>query len=102
MCKLVDDRRVCVFLFAFAKTYDRGNTDLKSLHGFLQRALVGLAKIFTSLAVSDDHVRAASRPDHRAGHFAGKSTLLGPTQVLGANLYSRAAGRSDRTPEVKK
>src|SRR6266481_2861563 len=54
-----------------------------------------------SMAVSDDHVRTAQRPDHRAGDFTGKGTLRRPTKILCANLYPGFARSPNRGLQVK-
>src|ERR1039457_2780594 len=59
-------------------------------NGELQLGLVGFFKILAPLAVSNQHVRATRRLDHRPGNLAREGAVLGPIQVLRADADGRA------------
>src|SRR5260370_32331723 len=76
--KLLSQHGFGVLLFALSNADDRDKSRVERCYGFLQHAVVGFAKIFAALAVTDNHVRTARRSDPRRRDLTRKGTLLRP------------------------
>ncbi len=63
---------------------------------FLNAVCFGLAEIFATLAVRDDHPFAPGARSMPGGDFAGEGSFRHPVHILRADLDSRALARCSR------
>ena len=83
-----------------ADTDDGLETGSQSSLGSLVDGFVGLTKILSAFAVTENNVLHADLLEHTGGDLAGESTACSPVAVLGADFYVGACGRFDSSGKV--